>query len=246
MYTKRPRPDDSDLDAPIGNTQASCEMQAPLSQSDFPLVKFWTREDWNAYNSARKDSSSTDIDDTRGGPTDYIEDANGAPVSAKTITRMRLLARSIWIGAFERGKAPKTWGDASKELQDEYLYEMESHWGVLRYCQNHWKADILATLAYSPWYRHYNAKMTREQSQIPKERESKRYKTAVSEVDVVHTPEPDAQASPLGTPTPEGLVEDSDDAPSAPSPQVEQSIRQTGDKTGSRPRARRVIRKNPL
>ena len=169
MYTKRPRPDDSDLDAPTRNTQASYEMLPPLARFDFPLVKFWNREDWNAYNSARKDSSSAEVDNTRGGATDYIEEADGTPVSATTIAKIRLFARSIWIGAFERGKAPKTWGDASKELRDEYLHEMESHWGVLQYCQSHWKADTLATLAYSPWYRYYSVKMNKEQSQIPEE-----------------------------------------------------------------------------
>jgi hypothetical protein len=133
-YTKRPWPNDLDLDALTGNTQASHEMLPPLSQFDFPLVKFWTREDWNVWNSARKDSSSADVDNTRGRPTDYIKEVDRMPVSAKTITRIRLFARSICIGAFECGKAPKTWGGASKELRDEYLHEMESHWGILWYC----------------------------------------------------------------------------------------------------------------
>ena len=125
-------------------------MLPPLSRSDFPLVKFWTREEWNAYNTARKDSTSAEVDNSRGAPTDYIEEVDGTPFSSATIAKIRHLARSIWIGAFQRGKAPKTWGNASKELRDEYFYEMESHWGILCYCQNHWKANTLATLAYSP------------------------------------------------------------------------------------------------
>jgi hypothetical protein len=75
--------------------------------------------------------------------------------------------RTIWIGAFERGKAPKTWGDASKELRDEYWHELESHWGILCYCQNHWKADMLAMLTYSPWYRYYSSKVNKKQATIP-------------------------------------------------------------------------------
>jgi len=116
MCTKRPHPDDSDLDAPTANTRAHREMLPPLSRSDFPLVKFWTREEWNAYNTARKDSTSAKVDKSRGAPTDYIEEADGTPVSSTTIAEIRHFARSIWIGAFQRGKAPKTWGDASKEL----------------------------------------------------------------------------------------------------------------------------------
>jgi len=62
VCTKRPHTDDSDLDAPTGCTQAYYEMLPSLSCADFPLVKFWTREEWNAYNTARKDASSTEVD----------------------------------------------------------------------------------------------------------------------------------------------------------------------------------------
>jgi len=108
---------------------------------------------------------------------------------------------------------------------------------------------MLATLAYSPWYRYYSSKADKKQATIPNGRVAKRSKTAVDDVALAHAPEPEAQAGPLGIPTPENLpVEGSDDAPSVPSPRVEQSIQQTGSKTGSMsmPRARRVVRKDPL
>jgi hypothetical protein len=56
-----------------------------LSYSDSPFVKFWTREDWNTYNAARKDSSSTKLNSPRCRPTDYIEEVDGTPVSATMI-----------------------------------------------------------------------------------------------------------------------------------------------------------------
>ncbi len=55
---------------------------------------------------------------------------------------------------------------------------------------------------------------------------------------MVHALEPDAQAGSLGTLTPEDLVENVDDAPSGPSPQVKQGMQQAGSKTGSKPRVR--------
>jgi hypothetical protein len=132
-------------------------------------MKFWTREEWNAYNTARKDSTCAEVNNSRGALTAYIEEADGMPVSSMTITEIRHLTRLIWIGAFKRGKAPKSWGDALKELQDEYFYEMELHWGVLRHCQNHWKANLLATIAYSPWYCYYTSKSNKAQPTIPGE-----------------------------------------------------------------------------
>ena len=103
MYTKRPRPDEEDLDSLTGKTQTQTNRATlpALSRSDSPFIKFWTREEWNAYNSARKDASSTELDSPRCGPTDYIEEADGTPVSATMITDIRLFTRLIWIGAFK-------------------------------------------------------------------------------------------------------------------------------------------------
>ena len=87
-YTKRPCPDEEDLDSLTGKTQTQTNHATlpALSCSDSPFVKFWTREEWNAYNSARKDTSSTKLDSPQCGPTDYIEEADGTPVSATMIT----------------------------------------------------------------------------------------------------------------------------------------------------------------
>ena len=123
---------------------------------------------------------------------------------------------------------------------------MESHWGVLHHCQNHWKADLLATITYSLWYHYYTSKSNKAQPTIPGERAAKRSKTAINNIDMVHTPEPEAQPGPLGTPMQENRVEDFNDTPSGPSAQVEQGMQQTSSKSGSRPRARRVAQKDPL
>jgi hypothetical protein len=88
LSTKRPRLNDSDQDTPTRHAQAFHEMLPSLSRSNFPLVKFWTREEWNAYNSARKDASSTEVNNPRGRPTDYIEEEDGTLVSSATITEI--------------------------------------------------------------------------------------------------------------------------------------------------------------
>jgi hypothetical protein len=75
---------------------------------------------------------------------------------------------------------------------------------------------------------------------------AKQSKTAINNIDMVHTSEPEAQPGPLGTLTQENLVEDFDDTPSGPSAQVKQGMQQTGSKSRSRPRARRVAQKDPL
>ena len=69
---------------------------------------------------------------------------------------------------------------------------MESHWGILRHCQNHWKADLLAMIAYSPWYRYYTSQSNKVQPTIPSKRAAKQSKTAINDVDMVHALKPEA------------------------------------------------------
>ena len=137
----------------------------PLLQLDYPLVKYWERKVWKAAAGARKDTSEVQTkNSTRGGTRSsqgenvmmlYIEDANGIPIDGNTASGMRDFARSIWRSLYERGIAPETWGQATKEIREEYCGEMEREYHVLRFCNNHWKANALATAIYSQWYRTY-------------------------------------------------------------------------------------------
>jgi len=88
----------------------------------------------------------------------YVEDANGISVRGFVASQIRKLAWSIWVGFYERGMAPKSWGYASKVVKDEYIREMEKKWPVLRYCENNWKSDAITTTFYPPWYRGYSSK----------------------------------------------------------------------------------------
>ncbi len=54
------------------------------------------------------------------------------------------------------------WGAATQEVQDAYVRSMEEHFLVLQYCDNHWKAQAVATANYLQWYIHHKAKMEAE------------------------------------------------------------------------------------
>jgi hypothetical protein len=93
----------------------------------------------------------------------------------------------VWIELFDREKALPSWGKASLDARSLYHSELEKHWGFLQCCENHWKADVLATANYSQWYLAHKAKMVAikaaEQSKVSKARAPKRAKTAGKEED---------------------------------------------------------------
>ena len=139
-------------------------------RSDYPSVRYWTKDEWIEAETKRKDTShlgsNTGI---RGGTRcaqgenvsmTYIEEPDGRAISGRRTAEIREFARSIWRDLYSRGLAPKKWHDAPRRVQDEYAHEMERHWPVLQYCDNQWKAQYLATKTYPQWYKWYHKKMS--------------------------------------------------------------------------------------
>jgi hypothetical protein len=67
----------------------------------------------------------------------YIEDANGNPVNSNIAVQIRRMAREIWADFYRREIAPKKWSNMPMSMQDQYVYEMELKWEILKLCDNH-------------------------------------------------------------------------------------------------------------
>ena len=144
---KRPHTDDLELleavPPGLGTTGSSALSLSPLSHSDFPHIKFWTKEEWDDHKSYLKDVSGPKGKgpecSSRGLNTTvlYLENEDGMPISGPTVGQMRGVAQMVWIKLFDRKKAPSTWGKASLEARNLYHSELEKRWGFLRCCENH-------------------------------------------------------------------------------------------------------------
>lgn len=217
---KRPRPDDMDSPAPLQSYLDNGEQRTipplPLSRANYPHVKFWTRDEWRACESARRDTSEIDNGDSNQPiSTTYFEMEDGTPVPRTTATRIRKTARSIWIGLSARGKAPSKWGQASREAEDEYIDGMEKKWPILRLCEDHWKVIQIATSNYPQWYFYHSDKPDQMKSEEI-DLDQQKHKKAKIAVDQAHVPESADDGSPLDGAILESPVED------APSPRPEQ------------------------
>ncbi|KAH9074394.1 hypothetical protein EDB83DRAFT_2516214 [Lactarius deliciosus] len=145
-----------------GTSAGSWHPSWGLVPSEFPLVKYWRRRAWRTHNDEGKDSTVlASSSGQRGGARaakgekvmmQYIENADGTPITGDVAAEMRSHARSIWTELNDRNIAPSKWGDASKNIRENYYFEMESEFYVLRLCDNHWKSQAIATSIYSQWH----------------------------------------------------------------------------------------------
>ncbi|KAJ7836241.1 hypothetical protein B0H14DRAFT_3705330 [Mycena olivaceomarginata] len=116
----------------------------PFAQEDFPLVQYWTREDFKGDTSGVSNHTGPN---PRGASLvsqgvnvrmKYIENANGEA--------------QIWFELVKKGIAPRTWGKAGLDVATLYNDEMCRKFPELRYCADNWKAQAYATANYSSWY----------------------------------------------------------------------------------------------
>jgi hypothetical protein len=231
--TKRPCEDDQS-NSPLRTTNTTTENTKPYLQSDYPLIKYWTRQQWKDSENNNKDAS--DIlevkNKTRGGTRSakgenvmmlYIEHEDGTPIDGNMAAQVREHARLLWKDLYHRGKAPEKWTDASRDVRDEYFREMEERWQVLRYCDNHWKANKLATALYSIWYNPYHKKAAKIQGGNPHEGRPIK-KARMSSADLEDSPEPEDQGdgraaseSPIADHGPESTLQTENRETSQPS-----------------------------
>ena len=222
--TKRQYEDEKSY-SPSHNTTMDDTKPVVYSQTQYPHIKYWTRQQWKENENSTKDASDLldNKDKTRGGTRSakgenvmmlYIEHMDGTPIDGNMAAQIREHARMIWKDLYQRGKAPEKWTDASRDVREEYLREMEGRWEVLRYCDNHWKASKLATMLYSIWYNQHHKKAIKSQNNNADEGRPPNKKARTSGTDsearIGGSPGPENQA--LGRAVSENRIEDVDGA----------------------------------
>ena len=103
-------------------SQAPCSTDTDITAlvcSDYPRVKFWTKQEWMDYNS--NDVTST-TDKTRGKgraaqgvnvTIRFAELEDGTVVDGHVAGNIRRCARSVWVHLANKDEAPSKWRSAS-------------------------------------------------------------------------------------------------------------------------------------
>ncbi len=164
-----------------------------LVEADFPQMKYWRRQAWKVHEDEQNDSTGlVSKRGQRGGARSarginvmmqYIENADGSPISGDYAAEMREFTRSIWRGLDKRKAAPEKWGDATKDVRKHFYFEMEKEFYMLRLCENHWKSQAIATAIYSQWCRVYvkKCRAVKDEDDLDEEPATKRPRVAKSE-----------------------------------------------------------------
>ena len=126
-----------------------------LDHTEFPGVKLWLSGD---YNEHRKTSKGSDKDALMENGRKvsvlscFMEDENGDPVDFGTMDRVCKMTKEYFWLLMRNEMAPAKWGDASSDIADELVFQLETNFPWFRFCEGHWKSKQVATNSYPQWY----------------------------------------------------------------------------------------------
>jgi hypothetical protein len=149
---------------------------APLNQTDFHNVKFWSKHSWNTYERAQrgatdgnakkvkkrgrpeKETPDDDGDSIEPNTTHvYLETEDGVPVSKAMVTRQGQRMRRLWATLSKHGLAPMVWNDADsfavRFIDSAMLNDDKFHY--LRLCEDNWKLKHWISKNYPSWVRNH-------------------------------------------------------------------------------------------
>lgn len=135
-----------------------------LCKDDYPQIKFWNDKDWRAYCREMQATSANRII-----VSNYMESEDGHTVSEARAKEIREVAHALWFEIIDKGRAPIRWGEAAADVKDFYCAGMEEKCPEMRYCNNNWKAQHLATKNYSSFYNNHGHKGRCSSSAIKQE-----------------------------------------------------------------------------
>ena len=146
---------------PFSSGTSSHELLTQLDRRNYPGVQYWRKSEW----SGRKTITSTTVVNISVGIKGkkrraagvnvnnlFVEDENGVPVDGYRITAISNRLREIWRECHDKGIAPQTWGKGTATFKDFVRIQIYTHAAELRFCEDHWKLDMIATTNYPGWY----------------------------------------------------------------------------------------------
>ncbi|OCH94841.1 hypothetical protein OBBRIDRAFT_884401 [Obba rivulosa] len=143
-----------------------------VQREDYPNVKYWTRATWKeAYKMLMKEpTNSYGADETEvSTKLLFLEDSNGTLLSKERIDLIRTAARGWFMWLREKKKAPKTWDTGiDHQSRTEVLTKLITEFPELGYGHHGWKADEVAIVTYSSWYKNHCTEPDAEETHVSK------------------------------------------------------------------------------
>ena len=116
-------------------------MSTPLSKSDCPRIQYFTRDEWNRREKGKAGKGGTQSENIG---LQFVEDANGQPVSFTIAKEMRTMLTSLFHSLLVNGQAAEVSSALTHEARAYLHVTMTNSFPLLLFCEGgRWKIDLM-------------------------------------------------------------------------------------------------------
>ncbi|KAJ7436965.1 hypothetical protein B0H11DRAFT_2294578 [Mycena galericulata] len=123
-----------------------------LAEVDYPKAKYWQKTLWTQQ--IDRDRGLTSISDrpvTSKNSLLFITTEDGRSPTPDRMSQARRCTSALYFELKKENLLPGTWTQAMHSVKNRFRAVVESEIPELRLCDNHWKADKLASITFSSW-----------------------------------------------------------------------------------------------
>ncbi|KAJ3508904.1 hypothetical protein NMY22_g16466 [Coprinellus aureogranulatus] len=138
-------------------------VKKPLEQSEYPLVRYWDKEDWdNHVEALGKKGKLVEH------PHAYMETKEGVFIGDRGMKQLRAVAYSVWHYWKACGVLPSCWTEKQNDAVTYLLVALRGPCTFVFFCSFGWKLAKWATAIYPGFKRkHYNGNLSIVESPLP-------------------------------------------------------------------------------
>ena len=157
MYADLLRNPQPSLQQPPLATAIGHQAAPALSRAHHQQINHWTLKDWTSHKANVRQAGIMDSGDETAA-LNFIESANGIPVSTERIKAVRRSCRELFFSlkimyTDNRRPVPLSWGLMSHSDKRFFSEKIKEYYPELAFCEDNWKCEYVATHTYPGWYR---------------------------------------------------------------------------------------------
>ncbi|KAG1864468.1 hypothetical protein C8R48DRAFT_672543 [Suillus tomentosus] len=130
---------------------SSIKQLPPIDKMDFPDVRFWTRADWDKWQTTSQGLKQKG----KRGPMAFLEDEDGEPITEELLDIIRKTIRGLWFEFGVKGLLATTWSKIIHSTRILFHSIMEERHPLFRLAMDGWKLDLLCSIAYPSWRKNH-------------------------------------------------------------------------------------------
>ncbi|KAG2740200.1 hypothetical protein P692DRAFT_20822824 [Suillus brevipes Sb2] len=170
--------------ASISPTSSTTRL-SPVDKNDYPGVIFWTRADWDKWQTTSQGLKQKG----KRGPAAFLEDKNGEAITEESLDIIRKTIRGLWFEFAVKRLLATSWSKTMHSTRTLFHSIMEEKHPLSKLATDGWKLDLLCSTAYPSWRKNHldaDGNLLKQSKKVKQEDDNIDYRSSIKRT---HSPD---------------------------------------------------------